>query len=116
MSFGVTLSPKERRLVLAQLSRDPLGELTTRFELDVADRRSTDAHIDAIVRKRSLDFWRLLDVLLREELQAACEALGLDSAGREKSKLLERILGADEEARAPASSTPTPASVRTEGP
>jgi SAM-dependent methyltransferase len=119
MSSGIFLSPKERRLVLGQLSRDRLGELTARFELDVADRRSTDAHIDAIVRKRSLDFRRVLDVLLREELQAACEALGLDSAGREKSKLVERILGADEESPpqrpASASSTPPPASARSEG-
>jgi hypothetical protein len=46
-----------------------------RFELEVADRRSSDSHIDAIVRKRSLDFRRLLEALRREELQAACEAL-----------------------------------------
>ncbi len=125
MPSVLPLSPKERRLVLAQLSRDRLGELTARFELDVADRRSIDAHVDAIVRKRSLDFRRVLDVLLREELQAACEALGLDSAGREKSKLVERILGAEESPSQdlasasspppPASSTPPPASVRSEG-
>lgn len=77
----VRLSPKDRRAVLEQLSRDRLGELTTRFELDVADRRSIDGHIDAIVRKRSLDFRRVLEALRREELQAACETLGLDSGG-----------------------------------
>jgi hypothetical protein len=62
MLVEVCLSPKDRRTVLAQLSRDRLGELTTRFELDVADRRSTDAHVDAIVRKRSLDFRTILEV------------------------------------------------------
>lgn len=87
------LSPKTRRLVLAQLSRDRLAELTTRFELDVTDRRSSDAHVDAIVRKRSLEFRRVLEFFRREELQAACEALGLDSGGREKSKLVDRLLG-----------------------
>lgn len=131
MSSEIRLSPKERRVVLAQLSRDRLGELTTRFELEVVDRRSTDAHIDAIVRKRSLDFRRVLEVLKREELQAACEALGLDAGGRERSKLIDRIIGGDgEPAKTPSSgrvealpdsepfsssSAPPPASVRSEG-
>lgn len=96
-----------------------MGELTTRFELDVVDRRSSDAYIDAIVRKRSLDFRRVLEVLRREELQAACEALGLESGGREKSKLVDRIVGAQEEEPATTSSTtssaPPPVSVRNEG-
>ena len=120
MSSEVRLSPKDRRVVLAQLSRDRLGELTTRLELDVADRRSIDGHIDAIVRKRSLDFRRVLDGLRREELQAACEALGLDSEGREESKLVARILREEEAGVAPepaasTSSTPPPMSIRSEG-
>jgi SAM-dependent methyltransferase len=98
-------------MVLQQLSRDRLAELTTRFELDVGDRRSTDSHIDAIVRKRSLDFRRVLDVLRREELQAACAALGLDSGGREKTKLVERLLGQEERVDPSSpSSTPPPMS------
>ncbi len=60
-----------------------LGELTTRFELEVADRRSVEAHVDAIVRKRALEFREVLEVLRREELQGACEALGLDAGGRD---------------------------------
>lgn len=118
----VRLSPRDRRIVLQQLQRDRLGELTTRFELDVADRRSIEAHIDAIVRKRSLDFRGVLEALRREELQAACEALGLDSGGREKATLITRILGdtADDEPpssppAATSSSTPPPMSVRSEG-
>lgn len=87
------LSSRHRRVVLEQLTRDRLAELTSRFELDVVDRRSTDSHIEAIIRKRSLDFALVLEFLKREELQAACEALGLDAGGREKSKLAERILG-----------------------
>src|SRR5881394_1313988 len=118
------LSPRDRRTILQQLSRDRLAELTTRFELDVDDRRSTDSHIDAIVRKRSLGFRRVLEVLRREELQAACEALRLDSGGREKAKLVERILGDDErsmdhndpvQTSSSPSSTPPPMSVRSTG-
>lgn len=66
--------PKDHRVAPAQFSRDRLGELTTRFELGVAGRRSTDADIDGIVRNRSLYYRRVLDVLKREEFQAACEA------------------------------------------
>ncbi|HKY34440.1 MAG TPA: DNA methyltransferase [Polyangiaceae bacterium] len=118
--------------MLEQLSRERLAELTERFELDVADRRSIDAHVDAIVRKRSLDFGALLDVLHRDELKAACEALGVDGSGREKAPLVARILGqaetgdmdqrpaadADNEPSFAAkrhSSTPPPMSVRSTG-
>lgn len=106
MSSDVRLSPKDRRTILEQLSRDRLGELTTRFELDVADRRSTDAHIDAIVRKRSLDFRRVLEVLHNDELKAACEALGLAGSGRNKPQLIARILGEGDD---PATVKSTPA-------
>jgi hypothetical protein len=72
---------------LVAAARDRLAEITTRFDLYVQDRRSGDSHIDAIVQKRSLDFTAVLDVLKREELQIACEQLGLDTSGREKAKL-----------------------------
>lgn len=79
--------------------------------------------MDAFVRKRSLDFRHVLEVLKREELQAACEALGLDTGGREEATLVARILGVDEgeAAEEPAlsskgsSSAPPPPSVRSEG-
>ena len=69
MPSALRLSPKARRTVLEQLSRDRLAELTLRFELDVDDRRSTDSHIDAIVRKRSLEFGRVLEGMQRDELK-----------------------------------------------
>ena len=117
MSSESRLSPKDRRSVLEQLPRGRLAELTQRFELDVDDRRSTDSHVDAIVRKRSLDFRQVLEALKREELQAACNALGLDSSGREKAKLVERILGDAEppQTSPPPSSTPPPMSTSATG-
>ncbi len=81
-------------------------KLAARFELEVNDRRSSDAHIDAIVRKRSLDFRQVLELLRREELQEACEALGLDAGGREKAKLVERILGREQHVPSEAAETP----------
>src|SRR4051812_47763429 len=111
------LTSRDRRVVLQQLSRDRLAELTKAFELDVEDRRSSDSHVDAIIRKRSLDFTRLLELLRRDELQAACDALGFDSGGREKTKLVERILSNGTTAATPssASSTPPPMSAQNTG-
>ncbi len=61
-------------------------------------------------------------MLRREELQAACEALGLDSGGREKATLIGRILGEDDADEASSSfpsstssSAPPPPSARSEG-
>lgn len=108
-----SLPPKDRRIVLAQLSHERLGELTTRLKLKVADRRSTDAHIDTVIRKRSLDFRRVLEQLRHDELQRSCKALGLQSSGRQKEELIERILGTEVEAAsqtASASSVPPAAS------
>ncbi len=45
-----TLPAKVRRAALEALTRDRLGEITTRFDLAVQDRRAVAAHIDAIVR------------------------------------------------------------------
>ena len=92
MPSDARLTPKDRRTILEQLTRDRLAELSARLEVDVEDRRSTESHVDALIRKRSLEFASVLDLLKREELQLACEALGLDASGREKSKLVERIL------------------------
>lgn len=123
------LSPRERRTILEQLTRERLADITGEFELEVADRRSSDAHVDAIVRKRSLDFRRVLDMMKRGELQAACAALDLDAGGREKATLVDRLLGEEETGASPptsssssspvtpssSSSTPPPMSIRSAG-
>ncbi len=107
MPSEVRLSPKSRRAILQQLSRERLAELTAHFELAVADRRSSEAHVDAIVRKRSLDFRRLVEMLGRDELKAACEALGLDSRGREKAGLVERLLASGPDGEEPTVTSTT---------
>ncbi|HQY63247.1 MAG TPA: N-6 DNA methylase [Polyangiaceae bacterium] len=83
---------KDRRTVLKQLSRDRLAELTTGFALEVTDRRSTDAHVEAIVRKRSLPFRSVLEALPSGELKAISHALH-GSSGGDKAALIDRLLG-----------------------
>ncbi len=97
------LPSKTRRAALDVLSRDRLAAITTKFDLTVEDRRAQAAHVDAIVKARSLDFGEVLRQLSRDELKAMCEALGLDSSGKEKEAIVQRILGGQD--RSPV--TPT---------
>jgi hypothetical protein len=83
---------KLRRAALELLDRDSLAVITDRFNLAVADRRSVRAHVDAIVRARSLDFAEVLRMVKRDGLKAICERLRLDASGREKDLIIERIL------------------------
>lgn len=86
------LSARLRRAALETLGRDTLVGLADRFEVEVADRRSRDAAVDALNRSRKLDFGSLLSELSRDELKAICTALGLDTSGKEKGPIVERIL------------------------
>jgi type I restriction enzyme M protein len=88
-----TLPPKTRRKAFEALGRDTLSTLTEKFSVAVSDRRSTVAHVEALMRARSLSFEDALAQLARDDLKAICEALGLDSSGRAKDALANRILG-----------------------
>ena len=87
------LPPAKRRLVFGALGRGRLAELTGKLELEVADRRSSAAHVEALMKARGLDLREALSSLKRDELKAICEALELDTGGREKDLLVARILG-----------------------
>lgn len=86
------LSPYDRRVALRQLSRDRLLQLCDHYSLHVQDRRKVQNCIDVLVRARRVDFAQVLSWLKREELQDICNALSLDSGGREKEYLVQRIL------------------------
>lgn len=98
-SQEIRLSPQQHRAALLVLDRNRLSQLTEQLGLEVEDRRVTENHINALVRSRSVDFAGLLGQLKREELQAICDALGLDRGGREKEVLVQRILGHPEPLR-----------------
>jgi len=115
-----TIPARARRAALEVLSRDRLAQITAHFDLDVEDRRALAAHVNAIVRSRSVDFADVLGILRRDELKEMCRALDLDDSGREKELLVERILGGDEEdddpgadvVPEPATPAPTPRRAR----
>ncbi|MBK9516192.1 MAG: type I restriction-modification system subunit M [Anaeromyxobacter sp.] len=91
------VTPKHRRKALECLGRDRLLELADQAEAAVADRRSKDAAIDALVRSKKVDFGALLAGLSRDELKGICRALDLDDSGKEKAPIVERILSVGEE-------------------
>jgi hypothetical protein len=45
-----------------------------------------DNHVEALVRARTVDFAEVLGSLKREELQAVCEALGLERGGARRRR------------------------------
>lgn len=85
-------TPTKRELV-EFLKRDELLEACDRHDLEPADRRVNDNLIDAIVRSKRVRTPELLAQLSRDRLKEICLALELDDTGREKSLLIERILG-----------------------
>jgi type I restriction enzyme M protein len=87
------LPSMKRRQALETLGRDRLVALADQFEIEVADRRSKDASVDALIRSRKLEFGALLSALSRDELKDICRALDLDDSGKEKASIVERILG-----------------------
>lgn len=86
------LTATVRRAALEALSRDTLANLTAKFNVAVPDRRAAAAHVHALVQSRSLEFSSVLRALQRDDLKAICEALGLETTGREKELLVKRIL------------------------
>lgn len=93
MPESTELSIRRRRLALEALPRKRLAKIAGRYDLRVADRRSPASHAAAIVHAKSVDFADVLGLLGRDELRAVCEALGLDTGGRDKQTLLDRVLG-----------------------
>jgi type I restriction enzyme M protein len=96
----IELSARQRRSALEALSRERLARITTQYDLAVTDRRSAASHVDAILRAKRISFAELLGDLSRDELKTVCEALGVDTSGRDKQTLLDRLLGGSNSAAA----------------
>jgi hypothetical protein len=90
------------------MSRDSLTAIADHFDVRIPDRRAVEAHVLALARSRT-DLAEVLAVLRREELQSICLTLGLDSSGREKAVLAERILAAGRQSSAETGAPPSEA-------
>lgn len=84
-----------KRRVLSALGKEPLLEIGRSLELEVAARMTVDELRDALASSKRATLESIVsETLSRDGLKHICEALGLDSAGREKAVLVERILAA----------------------
>ncbi len=104
-------SSKLRRRALTALTRASLAAVTTKLNLAVADRRSQEAHAEAILGAKGVPFGDVLRPLSRDDLKVICRALGVDDSGKEKEPIVQRILAAEDGATpaAPAAAEPAPA-------
>jgi predicted nucleotide-binding protein len=83
---------KFRKKVLRAVgSRDALSHLSGHFGVSVSDGRVLDAHVQALARA-PIELKPMLQQLSRDDLKAVCYSLGLDSSGREKAGLIQRIV------------------------
>src|SRR6266540_6437219 len=106
---------KFRRKAIEALSRDTLASVTTKLELPVTDRRAHSAHIRAIMNAKAVPFEDVLRLLSRDELKSICASLNLDSSGKEKDPIIQRICDAvSGAAAAPATPEAKPAHARAE--
>jgi type I restriction enzyme M protein len=83
----------QKRDVLQHLTRDELLSVVERFELTPKDRRAKDGLIDAIAASKKATLIEILPDLSRDRLKELCRAFDLDDGGREKSALVDRLVG-----------------------
>ncbi len=84
--------PGKRRIV-ETLKRQDLLALADHFGLEVADRRVHDQLVDALASSTRARLPEILGRLKRATLKETCRQLELDDSGREKSLLVDRLLG-----------------------
>lgn len=90
-----------KRDIIEQLRRDELQSLAEMHELEVEDRRVREHLIDAVVRAKRIRVYEVLSELSRDRLKEIAEGLGLDTSGREKALIVDRICGEGDSTDAP---------------
>lgn len=86
-----------RREIFENLTLARTRELLAILEIDGLTGLNKAVLIDKLSRKSSLKPESILNELKRDELKALCEAQGLDTSGREKQVLIDRLLGEEQE-------------------
>lgn len=81
-----------KRTVLESLARQRLVDLARSFEAEFSPSGMSKGDlIDGLARMKRTALEQLLPELSRDELKTACERLGLDTSGREKQVLIDRL-------------------------
>lgn len=82
-----------RRFILEHLTRQTLLDLASSFELRGLTAKRKEEIVAALSSTRGVETGEILAQLYRDDLKYLCEAAGLDTAGRSRQTLIDRILG-----------------------
>jgi adenine-specific DNA-methyltransferase len=85
-----------RRRLLSFLTRAELLQLAADYEHSGLTSKPKDEIIDTIVQYAQPSKPDVLGYFSRAQLKSACEELGLDTSGREKQVLIDRLLGRED--------------------
>ncbi|MGE0399154.1 MAG: DNA methyltransferase [Kofleriaceae bacterium] len=86
-----------KRRVLSALGKDELLAIGRELALDVTTRMAVDDLRDAVAKSKRAGLSAIVrESLPRDVLKDICVAVGLDSSGKEKAALVEKILAAGE--------------------
>lgn len=96
-----------RRQIFEHLTLARTRELLAILDINGLSGLNKADLIDKLSRKSSLKPATVLEQLKRDELKALCEAQGLDSSGREKQLLIDRLLGKEQEQTKKVAAKPT---------
>jgi len=88
-----------KRKILRELTRDELQWIAQTHDLAVEDWRRLDALIDATYVLSKSALGEALLGLSRDRLKQICRHLELDDRGKEKTELVERLLGGQDDSR-----------------
>lgn len=87
---------KNAAVLLKLLSKEQLVELGTASGMTSLTAKSKDHLVQMLAARPSLRYEPVLQKLSRDELKKLCLVAGVDHGGREKSVLIDRLLGHDE--------------------
>jgi len=85
-------SSSDKRIALDVLTADRLRQVVHALDLTLHDYRSRSSLISGLADGRRIAFDAVLERLSRDELKAMCHALDLETSGREKRLLIDRLL------------------------
>ncbi len=82
-----------KKIVLERLNRAELLSFVAASGVEVSDRRSREKLVDALAASRRARLSEFLVNLPRDRLKQLATALEVPANGREKSAIVERIVG-----------------------
>jgi type I restriction enzyme M protein len=82
-----------KRQIVELLKRDELLAVVDQFGLEPPDRRGKDGLVNTVTSSRKATLNEILVIFKRATLKELCRGLGLDTSGKKKQSLVDRLTG-----------------------